>query len=194
MCRAAGSGSGGAPSGLQLAIRHPDRVSALILTVPRLTPLAIGEIGDGEFEWPSDFAQTIQNMALFASSEMLVSSLIPNLDESDPTQLTLARAFMRSVMPASQRRAGQENDIRQFSRLDVSKWPLEEVFVPTLILHGGADENTPYEGSVAAAARMPNAELVTFEGEDHFMMITQSHKVDEHISRFLSELGLATDE
>lgn len=187
------AGSGGAPSGLQMAIRHPDRVSALILLVPGLTYANLTEIdaarnGEWEFEWPSDFEQILQNVLLFAAGDLLASRVIPGLDENDPAQMASARALVQSSIPVRDRRGGHENDIRQFSRMDVSSWPLEDVNVPTLFLHGDADENSPYEDSVRAAARMPNAELVTFEGADHYMVLTRADEIQEHIQRFLSEL------
>jgi pimeloyl-ACP methyl ester carboxylesterase len=122
---------------------------------------------------------------------MLAASFVPALDTSNPAQMASARALVKSAMPVDQRRAGQENDILQFSRMDISSWPLEDIAVPTLFLHGDADDNAPHKGSVEASSRMSNAELVTILGADHYMVITRADEINNHISRFLSGLNLA---
>jgi pimeloyl-ACP methyl ester carboxylesterase len=93
---------------------------------------------------------------------------------------------MTTTVPWSEHVAGQRNDVVQWRDPAIDRWPLEEIAVPTLILHGDADQNTSYENSRAAAARSPNAELVTFEGGDHFVMISRWREVSGVVDRFLT--------
>jgi pimeloyl-ACP methyl ester carboxylesterase len=59
------------------------------------------------------------------------------------------------------------------------------MLVPVLILHGAADENSPFEGSPRAASRIPGAELVTFKGADHYMIFTKAPEIRERIRQFV---------
>ncbi|MGD2131910.1 MAG: alpha/beta hydrolase [Maricaulaceae bacterium] len=178
------AGSGGAPSGLQFALRHPERVEGLLLVVPVLTP--IGEPGGG----PSPGATTMlmSDLASWAMGANLVASLTPDYDPEDPLQAASAAEMVRTVVPMNRRTEGWANDRVELARLDVAGWPLEDLAVPTLILHGNADENAPYEGSLAAAARIPNAELVTYEGGNHYIVLTRAPELNAEVERFLDEL------
>lgn len=57
---------------------------------------------------------------------------------------------------------------------NVENWPLEQLQGPTLNLHGATDPSAPYGGSVAAVARIADAELVTFEGVGHELSLTRA--------------------
>jgi pimeloyl-ACP methyl ester carboxylesterase len=179
--------SGGAPSGLQMAIRHPDRVKGLVLVVPLLTALEGGD----RFEAPSELMMMAQNVGIYLMGGQFVKSIMPALDANDPMQVALAKEVVTSIVPMKPRLAGQENDARQFAGLDVDAWSLESVMVPTLILHGNADNNAPYEGSVAAATRIPGAKLVTFDGGDHFVVVTRVREIAARIESFAAGLSEA---
>ena len=175
--------SGGGPAGLMMAIRHPERVKALILLVPILTP-------DEDEAWdpPSNFLYTIQDLSVFLLRKQLALRFIPGLDENDPAQIAHAKLVLLGNTPAKPRLDGQKNDIEQFAALDIENWPLEQVTVPTLLLHGDADNNAPYEGSLSVSKRIPNANLITFRGEDHFMIITRAKDINQEIKNFLATL------
>lgn len=175
--------SGGAPFGLQMAIRHPDRVEALILLVPMLTTME----SDG-WEDPGDLVWMMQDISLFLFGKRFALNFIPDLDPNDPRQMEFATQVLLTNTPAQPRVPGQKNDVDQFASLDIANWPLEDLEVPTLFLHGDADTNAPYEGSVAASARIPNARLVTFEGAEHSAFITRAERIDNEISRFLEQV------
>ena len=55
------------------------------------------------------------------------------------------------------------------SHLNVEDIPLEEIKVPTLILHGDKDKQVPYEHSFRARDRIPNAEMYTVKGGMHIL-------------------------
>ena len=55
------------------------------------------------------------------------------------------------------------------NHLNVEDIPLEEVKVPTLIVHGDKDKQVPYEHAFRARDRIPNAELYTVEGGSHLL-------------------------
>jgi pimeloyl-ACP methyl ester carboxylesterase len=61
-----------------------------------------------------------------------------------------------------------------------------QIHVPTLILHGTADAIVPIEESRRLAERLPDAELVEFEGSGHVPPMTRPDEVVEAILRRFS--------
>jgi pimeloyl-ACP methyl ester carboxylesterase len=104
-------------------------------------------------------------------------------------QTTLVREIAKGFIPAHLRTIGRANDIEQLRKLGIEQWPLEAMSVPALIVHGTQDENAPYEASKTAAARIPTAELVTFEGADHLMIITRHRDISNRIMPFMRSLA-----
>ena len=180
--------SGGGYLGLQFALRHPDRTLGLILYGPEVDyePL------------PADWAGVdvsdalVQDLTMWAAGGPLLGVLapafMPELDTNDPEQAAMARGLLATQVPFAARAAGIENDIVQRNDPAIDAWPLEEITAPTLLLHGDADENSDYAGSVYVASKIPNAELVTFEGGDHFIVITRADQIRSQVDRFVASL------
>jgi pimeloyl-ACP methyl ester carboxylesterase len=194
--------SGGGPSALQFALRHPRRTIGLVLLVPHLQadPGYAGRMAPGGV-----LSMRAQDFSIWIGTTLmserfagfLLPSMMPGFDATDPVQLTMMREIGRGFIPANRRAAGRANDTAQYQHLGIEAWPLEDMSVPTLILHGTEDKNAPYEAAKNAAARIPDAELVTFEGADHLMIITRHRDISDRVRPFMqalarSERGAAT--
>lgn len=176
--------SAGGPSGLQFALRHPDRTAGLVLIAPGITAQP------DEYENPTGpIGTTLLDVVLWAGGRWLFPALLPGFNDEDPDQVAIARVWGKSAIPLARRTEGAINDFAVIRELDVENWPLEELTVPTLILHGDMDRNAPFQGSKAAAARIPNAELVTFEGVGHEFSLTRPREIDTEIVRFIRTLN-----
>jgi pimeloyl-ACP methyl ester carboxylesterase len=176
--------SGGAPSAVQFAIRHPERIRALVLIVPLLKPMK------GTYDpQPPEMFLVEQNVVTWLMGERLGKMMMPQLDGGDERQLRFARDLARTQIPAGLRVDGLVNDTLQFRKLDFGAWPLEQVAAPTLILHGDADKNAPYEGSAEAAARIPGAKLETFERGDHYIVVTRADEILSRIKQFVADMA-----
>jgi pimeloyl-ACP methyl ester carboxylesterase len=150
---------------------------------------ALASQPDLRYENPTSASGTFMlDVILWAAGRWLGPAMIPGLDNEDPKEVELARLLAKSVIPLRSRTDGSVNDFDMLRTLDVESWPLEQLTVPTLILHGNADRNAPYEGSVAAAARIPNAALVTFDGVGHEVSLTRAREIDEEMHRFIAGL------
>lgn len=144
---------------------------------------------DLEYENPTGLvATTMLDVVLWAGGRWLVPAMLPGFNAEDPDQVALAQVWGTAVIPLARRTAGALNDFAVMRELDVENWPLEKLTVPTLILHGDMDRNAPIQGSEAAAARIPNAELVTFKGVGHEFSLTRPHEIDAEIGRFIRSL------
>jgi 3-oxoadipate enol-lactonase len=62
---------------------------------------------------------------------------------------------------------------------------LDELSLPTLILHGTADEVLPVENAHALQERLPHADLELFEGGPHLFFVEQADAVTDRLREFL---------
>ena len=181
--------SAGAPSAIELAIRHPTRVSALILLVPR-TYHPTQVIGADEsvpsqavlrvIEASADFAFWV---AMHVSRGSVVRFFgVPPKVEANASCKERQRVseIMRSVLPLGERVRGIELD----GRTIMAPWPLERVHVPTLIISAEDDLYKTLPGARFTAEYIPDAELHVLESGGH-LMVGQTAKVRELVRDFL---------
>ena len=159
--------SGGAYSAIQFALRHQDRATALILYAPDIGSHAGGSTFAGSSV--EDFGRwLVTSRFLFPYVGPLLAK---DFDVADDDREIL-RAVIRSTIPARLHRVGRRNDLEQRASTENDRWPVEEIDIPTLIVHGTNDENASYERSVQLASRIPGAKLVSIQGGDHLMSFT----------------------
>ena len=180
--------SGGGYDGLQFALRHPDRCIALVLLAPSVNyePLPEGAPSANRFLlairdfgiWSTTSSSTV--------TRVVAGAMIKDLNRKDPEQIKFFDGVMKSLIPLSRRIEGAQNDAAQRIDPNIDHWPLERISVPTLLIHGTADENSAYQGSVYVASKIRGAELVTFAGGDHFFPVTHAKEVREHIRSFVN--------
>lgn len=174
--------SGGGPTAYQLALNHPDRVTALVQVAPVSEPvdwqiplvdrLLMGSLpGEAVMRSLMRIAprQVVTGM-LRSEGELEPEEVRARADEilNDPPRLAFTLATTRSASKRSDRAAGISNDQRQFATL--SDLELERITVPTLIVHGEADAEVSVGESKRACARIPNAELVEIPRGTHMAL------------------------
>ena len=155
----------GAPSAMQLALRHPERVAALILLVPRgyapgytvkldSTPgnqAVLKVILAG-----ADFAYWLMLHVTPSVLTRFVGVPPEVLDKAGPDDQRWATRVLTSILPLSMRVAGVKND----SSIRVDAWPLERIAAPTLIVTTSDDLFHTQPAAEYAAAHIPGAKLV----------------------------------
>jgi pimeloyl-ACP methyl ester carboxylesterase len=176
--------SAGSYSAIQFALRHADRTIGLILYAPDLGSHQGGSAFAGSVV--EDYGRWLVTTRLLFP--VIGPRLVAGLDTNDDVAPGMARALIRSTIPASAHKAGRRNDLEQRRNPDIDRWPVEEIRVPTLILHGTSDENTSYERSADLANRVPGAKLVSIEGGDHLAGVTRSEDVSAAIDMFIATL------
>lgn len=184
--------SGGGPCAIHFALRHQERCRSLVLVstcgekvdtpIPfsfHLTRLLV--------RWPA-CANAMRKKAL-ANIELAASRSIPDPVTrarllSDPEAGPLFVELTTSTCDRmAQRMPGTENDIR-ITR--TTSYPLEEVAVPVLIVHGTADRMVPFmPHAQALATRIPGAELLVIDDGEHAAIFTHRDIVKAHVARFL---------
>ena len=189
--------SAGAPSAIELALRHPERVLALILLVPR-TYHPTQTIGADEsvpsqavlrlVEASADFLFWLA-MRVSRGSVVKFLGVPPEVEASAPEQdRQRVTELMNSILPLSARVRGIEVD----GLTEMSPWSLERIAVPTLIISAEDDLYKTLPGAQFTAERIKGAELRVLEIGGH-LMVGQGKQVQAWISDFLNRrLATAT--
>ena len=157
--------SQGGPVAISYAVRHPERVSHLIL---------YGAYAEG---WGIRSAGTMTK----EEREALITLTRHGWGRDNPAYRQI---FTTSFMPeATQEQASWFNDLQKIStsaenavRLmvvsrDIDVTPLlPQVQVPTLVLHARADERVPFEQGRILAAAIPQARFVPLSSRNHILL------------------------
>ena len=168
--------SGGGPTAVQFALRHASRCARLVLIeslvqtftehqmYAALPPFA--RIGT----W---LGERLTHIDAVIAAYLLVTP------RSDP-----GRAVAAAAVRFDRRRAGYAADMRLFE--DVPDYPFERINVPTLVIHGTADTDVPFEQAQMSADRIPGAKLVAVPGADH-LSLWRHAVVGQEVREFLTD-------
>jgi 2-hydroxy-6-oxonona-2,4-dienedioate hydrolase len=164
--------SAGAPSALQTALRHPARVSALVLAVPityhpdAAAPLAVASddmllrlLGCDFLLWAGlHVARDAVLRYVLATPPALVHA-------AGAQERARVDAMAEAILPVSQRAAGLRDDTGLGRRLHAQS--LESIGVPTLVISARDDGFGTYAGAQYTASRIPGARFLGFEQGGH---------------------------
>ena len=181
--------SAGAPSAIELALRHPERVSALILLVPRAYDPA-QSVGVDQTMQSQMILRVIESSADFlfwlamrvARSSVVRFLGVPPEFEAQASDEDRAHVteLMRSVQPLSSRVRGIMVD----SSFELSPWPLEQIEIPTLVISAEDDLFHTLPAARFTAEHIQGAELHVLENGGH-LMVGHSQRVRRWVTEFL---------
>jgi len=193
--------SAGGPPGYQFAVRHPNRIWALVAIASVSghynMPETAGPVTQALFmsQWGQKFVKTIaRRKPAWLLQEMFQGTGYYNnqqvrerIDFSlrSPEILSFAHALMDTMYPYEPRRAGNDNDAALFHQL--TRLPLEQVRCPSLIVHGTHDADVKFYDGVYAYEHIPRAERLWIEYESHlgFWLSSQAAKAQAVAREFL---------
>lgn len=169
-------GSAGALSALQMAIRHPDRVSALILLVPLAwKPAEKADSAAPLAPWVENIMMTvIGSYFLFWSALHLApQAMIRTVLATPPTLLPAASAaeqariaaMLDTILPVSARAEGLRSDTAASKTMKPAA--LERVQAPTLIISARDDGYGTYVSAEYLASHIAGARFLGFETGGH---------------------------
>jgi len=175
--------SAGATSALQLALRHPERVTHLAVLVGNLpgSPTAVVQ--------PS-FAKLLNRQLPLWVLRTVAPSMMVRLVAGLPKGFAMSREdarfvteFIDGLFPVSP----EGVDFDAFvSNAAVNDYHLEGISVPTLIVHTKDDQVASHDASQRAAERIPGARFVSLESGGH-LMIGQTKIVRDELADFFAE-------
>jgi pimeloyl-ACP methyl ester carboxylesterase len=167
--------SAGASSAIELALRHPDTVTALILIVPAAyspeSPVNIEKSRGSAFAfW---LVNAGADFAWWATEKIAPSVLIrfigvpPTLvAASPPAEQERVGTVVRNVLPLSRRFPGINID----STPGLHPLPLEAITAPTLVISARDDLFNTASAAEYTAAGIPNAKLVIYDTGGHLLV------------------------
>ena len=175
--------SGGGPSSIEFAARHPDRARCLILEVaisqqytPEVSALTVSLAMSSAAFWIQ--GQLLRRFPRLAVSQMM--KLESTLGKADIARITADIVATPEKLDVLRRlvdgptfkwlRTGFDNDMEQFAAID--RLPLEEVRCPTLVVHGTHDGDVPFRHAEHSSHEIPEAELFAVEKGWHLLMLS----------------------
>jgi pimeloyl-ACP methyl ester carboxylesterase len=177
--------SGGGPAALQFALRYPQRCRGLLL----LSALFQNYTEEGVYR-------------SLAPGRRLLKRLIDHLMVFDPflyslsflskclAEETHSREFIESLVMNPLNSAGYINDMTQFAVL--AAYPIQDIALPTMIVHGTADVDVPFRQERELANVIPSSQLIAIEGAHHLSMLISEQAVTA-IHSFLQKLSPCED-
>jgi len=186
--------SAGARSAVELTLRHPDKVAALILIVPALysptSPVSIDVSRGNKFAFWAVNAGG--DFAWWATEKIAPSVLIrflgvrPALVAAAPqAERDRVMSIIKSVEPLSLRFPGINID----STPALHELPLEQIAAPTMIISARDDLFNTLPAAEFAARKISGAKLVVYDTGGH-LLVGQVQEVRKAVRTFLANAGL----
>jgi len=190
-------GSAGAPSALQMAIRHPDRVSALILLVP-LTYKPPTQ-SDSAPPMPAWVEATMMRLigsdflfwaALHVARDQVIKVVLATppqlLATASPQERARVGAMLGNILPVSARAEGLLSDTAVGKHLAPA--PLEAIDVPTLIVSASDDRYGTYASAQYTANGIAGAKFIGFDEGGH-TWVGHNDEVMAAVVKLLVQVG-----
>ena len=182
--------SAGAPSAVELALRHPQRVRGMVLAVPRgyAPNTAALPLGRGTILW---LRFLLSSDLVYWSARRISGDRLVRRMGSPPDLLSRASAaerervlaMLQGVLPVGGRRAGLKNDVA--TRL--TPLPLETIDQPTLIVTARDDPLDTLPAAEFMAKGIAGARLIVVDNGGH-LLVNRGREVTKAIGEFLADL------
>jgi pimeloyl-ACP methyl ester carboxylesterase len=174
--------SAGTGAAVQMALRHPTRVDHLIISSGNWPGSPTSETPPG---WAKAFYNDPTMWMLRAVAPPMMKGLmgVPKGFPEDDEQTAYVEEMLDSIFPLKPRAEGAIFDAFS-SNPEINDYPLEQLAVPTLILHSKDDPLASYDAAARAAGRIPGARLVGLDSGGH-LGLGQTARVRDAIADFL---------
>jgi pimeloyl-ACP methyl ester carboxylesterase len=185
--------SAGAPSAMQLALRHPDRCRALVLLVPAAYVPRPGSAPPMQTPVGTAFLfeTALQSDFLFwAAIRLARATVIRAILATPPAVVAHASAdeqarvgnILEHILPVSPRRLGLRNDTAVTSSLP--RYELERITMPTLVISLADDLFGTFDGARYTAEHVPRARFIGYPSGGH-VWVGHQQDVMAEIAAFL---------
>jgi 2-hydroxy-6-oxonona-2,4-dienedioate hydrolase len=184
--------SAGAPSAMQLCLRHPERCTAMVLGVPlAYSPGSAGTTGGkpGFRDFlintivSSDFVfWTMAKLAHDAVIKTILGTPPEDLEKADADEQARVAGLLAHIEPISRRKKGLQNDDAVARSLTC--YDLERFHVPTLVFSIENDQYRTYPGARYTADHIYGARFIGYPTGGHLAVGHQAETWAE-VRRFL---------
>ena len=167
-----GTSAGGTPA-IRFALDYPERVKGLILYC---SAMPVSEKPEKFLEYQAPPKGFLSNYAMYLISPFM------------PIVMGMPASTVKDIMPVAERKEGVILDGKLTNpdmERNFEEYPVEELKVPTLIVHSEDDDVASFKKVEDAKHRFPNLTLVTFPDGGH-MMVGHSKEIDEALDNFIN--------
>lgn len=181
--------SAGATAALQLALRHPERLDHLVILAGNLPggTTAVQQPGWARLFYTDQAMWLLKTLAPPMLERL---SGVPRGFECSPEDRAFVTDLIESLFPVAPRADGIAFDAF-VSNPAVNGCVLEDIAVPTLLIHAQDDPLASYDAAERAAARIPGAVLLRLGSGGH-LTLGQTDRVRVAIDSFLTTPAPAT--
>jgi len=185
--------SAGAPSAMQFALRHPGRITALVLLVPAAYVPRPG--GAPPMQVPTGtvflFETVLKSDFLFwAATRFARETVIRTILATPPAVVAIAGAdeqarldkVLAQILPVSLRRLGLINDGKIISSLQ--RYELERITVPTLAISLQDDLYGTFDAARYTVEHIPRARFIGYPSGGH-LWVGHQNDIEAEIVTFL---------
>jgi pimeloyl-ACP methyl ester carboxylesterase len=187
--------SAGAQAATQLALRHPERVQALVLITPALyLPPKPGALEVGppavlfDYLLASDFLAW--TMVHLAPNLLVRVAGVPRSLESQVTP-QFRRRLVGWFLPAGARHVGLAHDMRTTTPI-APDLPIEQLRMPVMLISAADDPYLTADVVRYSALRLPRAKVIIYESGGH-VLLGQDDRVRKEVQRFVGALTTNAD-
>ncbi len=188
--------SGGGPSAIHFALRHPGKCRGLVLA-STLGAKAKNKIPLSFYvmtilaKWPVFISMMRrkteknlrQNLQRSISDPVILESMLRDADVMALYRELAVGVFYRMA----ERIEGTKNDIKISQ---TRTYPLKDIRVQTLVIHGTKDPLVPLEEhGMRLATEIPGAQMFIAEGGEHVTIFTHRREVRSKVAAFLQGLN-----
>lgn len=180
--------SAGGPPAIRFALRYPERTLALVLASARLPTSPYVKL-------PATLYRIVFSERAFWLLRTLAPRVLARLMgvpkglRLTPEEQESVRDLMDGLAPISPRTDGIVLDAT-LTNPDVERYPLEEIAVPSLIIHAADDTLARYETAPRAAARIPRSRFVTVDRGGH-LFVGREPLVRREVGDFIRAQAMA---
>jgi 2-hydroxy-6-oxonona-2,4-dienedioate hydrolase len=169
-------GSAGAPSAIQMAIRHPDRTSALILLVP-LAYMPPNQTASAPAmpSWVENMMMSVigSDFLFWSALHVARNPMIGTVLATPPELVPLANvqeqarvnAMLDTILPVSARAKGLRSDTAISKRLTPAD--LKSIRAPTLVISARDDRYETFASAQYTASQIAGARFIGFTDGGH---------------------------
>ncbi len=180
--------SAGAPSSVQFALRHPQRIRALVLLVPAIyvpRPNAAPSVPTPPgVQWLFDHVLR-SDLLLWIAIKLAPGPLIGSILATPPGLLAAASADERDrvqrmlelTLPVSRRRLGLLNEAQVMASL--ARYELEKIAAPTLTISTADDRFGTYDAAQYTASQIAGARFAGYSTGGHLLVGRQNEVMTE---------------
>jgi 2-hydroxy-6-oxonona-2,4-dienedioate hydrolase len=187
-------GSAGGPSAMQMAIRHPDRVSALVLLVPlAYKPSTAEDSAPPLSTWAenlilrligSDFVfWTTLHVARDQVIKYVLATPPEQVVTASPQERARVNRILENILPVSIRAQGLRSD--SVLGKGIERYALGAIRAPTLVISVRDDGFGTYASAEYTASQIAGAKFIGFEKGGH-VWVGHDDEVQAAIVKFLN--------